>query len=125
LFWMRVIGPDAGQPAWQTSERVYGEAGAWLLAEGQGGVMAAVNDPPGWNYWTRWPGIVIPNGDAGTLQQAMTTYGARYVVLDANRPAALGSLYANPRSQSMFLLRASFTDDTGQPAYLLELVPAP
>jgi len=120
-----VIGHEFSQPVWQSNGQVYGEAGAWLLAEGQDNVIAAVNDPPGWNYWTRWPGIVIPNGDAGTLQQALANYGARFVVLDSNHPAALSSLYANPHSLSMFLLRASFVDSTGQPVYLLEWVPEP
>jgi hypothetical protein len=125
VFWKRVIGPDFSQPTWQTSERVYGQAGAWLSGEGQDGVTTAVNDPPGWNYWTGWPAIVIPNGDAATLRRAMTTYGAHFVVLDSNRPAALSGLYASPQSLSMFLLRASFADSAGQPVYLLELVPAP
>jgi len=125
VFWMRVIGPDASQPAWQDSERAYGQVGAWLTTHGQSAVIAAVNDPPGWNYWTGWPAIVIPNSDADTLQTAMTTYGAHFVVLDTNRPAALSGLYANPNSLSTLLLRARFTNSAGQPVYLLELVPAP
>jgi hypothetical protein len=125
VFWRRVIGPDFKQPAWQASERDYAEAGAWLAAQGQGGALAAVNDPPGWNYWTTGPAIVIPNGDATVLSQAMLTYGARFVVLGANRPGALSGLYAAPQSLSMFVLRAHFTDSAGQPAYLLELVPEP
>jgi hypothetical protein len=125
VFWKRVIGADLNQPVWNASERVYAEAGAWLSAQGQDGMVTAVNDPPGWYYWTNQPAIVIPNGDATVLRQAMSTFGVRWLVLDANRPAALGDLYAAPQSRSVFLLRATFGDSAGQPTYLLELLPEP
>ena len=123
VFWQRVIG--AQPTTWSASERVYGEAGAWLATQGDTGVITAANDPPGWNYWTGRPAIVIPNGDAATLRQAMQTYGARFVLLDENRPGALSALYANPNSVDVFIPRATFSGSAGQPAYLLELVPEP
>lgn len=123
VFWKRVIGPDPSQTAWAESEEVYGEVGIWLKAQGQDRVLAAVNDPPGWYYWTSLPAIVIPNDNAAVLRQAMITFGARWLVLDANRPTALRDLYAAPDSQPAFHLRARFTDSSGQPAYLFELGP--
>lgn len=125
VYSKRVIGPDITQPAWNVSERVYAEAGAWLAGQGQNNVIAAVNDPPGWNYWTSRPAIVIPNGDATVLRQAMSAFGARWLVLDSNRPTALGDLYAAPQSGSEFLLRATFSDDASQPTYLFERVTGP
>src|SRR5258707_1661241 len=123
VFWKRVIGADANMPAWNESERVYAEAGAWLSAQGQDDVIAAVNDPPGWYYWTGQPAIVIPNGDATVLRQAMGNFGARWLVLDSNHPAALSDLYAAPQNRSEFLLRATFHDSAGHPTYLLQWVP--
>jgi hypothetical protein len=125
VFWKRVIGDDANMPAWNQSERAYADAGAWLSAQGQESVIAAVNDPPGWNYWTGQPAIVIPNGDATVLRKAMGTFGARWLVLDSNHPAALSDLYAAPQNRSEFLLRATFNDGASQPTYLLEWVREP
>jgi hypothetical protein len=123
LFWVRVVGNNPRRPAWDQPERVYTEVGAWLRAHGQTGALVAVNDPPGWYYFTDLPGIVIPNGDTNTLQQAMGAFGARWVVLDANRPAQLSGLYAAPLNDPNLHLRASFMDYTGQPVYLLEVGP--
>ena len=125
VFWQRVIGPNFRQTTWSASERMYDEAGAWLATQAAAGVLVAVNDPPGWNYWTGGPAIVIPNGDAATLREAMQDYGARFVLLDSNRPGALSELYAHPNGVDVFIQRARFTDSSGQPAYLLELVPEP
>jgi hypothetical protein len=125
VWWKRVLAPGLDQATWATTEQVYGEAGEWLKDNGQTSALAAVNDPPGWAYWTSLPAIVIPNGDAATLRQAMTAYGARWLVLDENRPAPLSQLYAAPDSQSAFILRARFMDSAGQPTELFELRPGP
>jgi hypothetical protein len=116
IFWKRVFSG----PSWAGNEQVYAQAGGWLKAQGQGGAVVAANDPPGWYYWTGQPAIVIPNGDSAVLQQAMTELGARWVVLDANRPAALAGLYDAPQAAGSFALRATFRDGAGQPVYLLE-----
>ena len=123
VSWKRVIGPDPRASAWAQSEAVYGEVGAWLQSQGKGRVLVAVNVPPGWNYWTDLPAMVIPNDDATVLRQAMTAFGARWLLLDVNRPAPLSGLYTTPDGQPTFQLRARFSDSDGQPAYLFELGP--
>jgi hypothetical protein len=62
-----------------------------------------VGNPPGFWYHTHRPAVVVPNGDVETLLAAADRYGARYVLLDRNRPAHLAGLYTgdapHPRLQ--------------------------
>jgi hypothetical protein len=125
LFKERVIGPDWRRPHWAERDEVYAGAGAWLRAAAEGQVMAAVNNPPGWFYFTELPSQVIPNGGVEVLLRAMGAEDARWLVLDVDRPAALAGLYADPGGDARFALRATFADATGQPVYLLERLAAP
>ena len=53
---------------------------------------------------------MIPNGDETMLLAAARQFGVRWVVLDANRPAALAELYAQPEVATGLRLAASFGD---------------
>jgi len=101
---------------------VYVQVGHWLKQAGDAHSIVLVNNPPGLYFFTEHPSLIIPNGDADTLVQVMRDFGARWVVLDANRPAGLTALYQSPTSDARLVLRAAFTDAAGQNVYLLELV---
>jgi hypothetical protein len=105
---------------------VYAEAGAWLLEADGPQVVVAVNNPPGWYYFTGLPSLVIPNGSTDTLLEAMASGQARWLVLDVDRPAGLADLYAAPQTTEPRLsLRATFADQSGRPVYVMETAGTP
>jgi hypothetical protein len=83
--------------AWRDADAAYREAGAWLDAHNApNDTVIMVGNPPGFWYHTHRPAVVVPNGDVETLLAAADRYGARYVLLDRNRPAHLAGLYTAP-----------------------------
>jgi hypothetical protein len=84
-----------------------------------------VNNPPGWYYFTGLPSVVIPNGSLDTLLEAMASEQAKWLVLDADRPAGLADLYAAPRAEPRLSLRATFADQNGRPVYVMETLGTP
>jgi hypothetical protein len=105
---------------WNQADAVYDAIGARLRS--QPPAMVMVNNPPGYFYHTGQRAIVVPNGDADTLMAAARRYGATWVVLDANRPAGLTGLYAQPRSDPRLALVETFEAGKGKPVYLFHLV---
>jgi hypothetical protein len=85
----------------QRSSAPYSHLVEWLHAEGQGDAIVMVGDPPAYWYYGGGPSIVVPNEPVETLLTVADRYGARYLVLDHNRPRSLVSLYegkeTNPR----------------------------
>jgi 4-amino-4-deoxy-L-arabinose transferase-like glycosyltransferase len=104
----RVIGPDWSDPIWNQSDRVYGAIGQWLRDRGEIDPIVMVNNPPGFTYPTGLRSIVVPYGDVTAVLRAADQFGARWLVLDANRPEPLAALYANPDSDVHLALRAKF-----------------
>jgi 4-amino-4-deoxy-L-arabinose transferase-like glycosyltransferase len=103
IVWSRVIGSD-----WNRAGAAYRDAGTWLAKLGDAGSIVVAGNPPGFTYHTGRPSIVVPNGDADTLIAAARRFGAKWLVLDANRPAPLAALYADPSSDPRFTLAATF-----------------
>jgi hypothetical protein len=96
----RVVGADWRQPIWSESQRIYillGDELAALGADSQEIVL--VNNPPGFHLATGWAAIAIPDGDLTSLLSAARQFGAGYLILEANHPAGLDSLYQQPASQ--------------------------
>jgi hypothetical protein len=89
LYYQKVL---AG-PSWRESATNYTRLVEWLEAEGQGEAMVMVGDPPGYWYHGGGPSIVVPNEPVETVLAVADRYGARYLVLDHNRPGPLASLY--------------------------------
>jgi hypothetical protein len=112
LYGLRVRG-------WNQADAVYVSIGVSL--SGQPSVVVMVNDPPGYVYLTGHAAIAIPNGDVDTLLSAARRYGAAWVVLEANHPAALSELYARPQSDPRLILVETFPAPGGRPAYLFKL----
>lgn len=56
-----------------------------------------LNNPPGYAAVNGRAAVVIPNGDEQTLLAAIEYYSPDYVILDANHPQGLTSLFNNPK----------------------------
>lgn len=104
---------------WNQADAVYKLIGGRLAIESSPVVM--VNDPPGYFYHAGQPAIAIPNGDIDILLAVARRYGARWVVLDANYPAALAGLYERPQSDPRLILVETLQAGKSGPVYLLKL----
>lgn len=104
---------------WNQADAVYQAIGARLA--GQPPAIVMVNDPPGYVYHTGQPAIAIPNGDLDTLAAAARKYGATWVALDANHPAALTGLYERPQSDPRLALADTFEAGGDGRVYLFRL----
>ena len=82
--------------------------------------LVVVNDPPGFYYFTGHASLIVPNGGPEVLLRVVSDFGARWVVLDANYPAGLETLYRSPTAEPRLALRAAFADDNDRPVYLFE-----
>jgi len=112
LYGLRVRG-------WNQGDTLYAAIGAKLSGESSAVVM--VNDPPGYTFHVGQSAIAIPNGDVDTLLAAARRYGAQWVVLETNHPAALAGLYDQPRSDPRLILIETFPAQGGRPAFLFKL----
>ncbi len=96
----RVVGTNWRQPAWADSYQAYTRLGAELAALGAGsGEIILVNNPPGFHLATGWAAIAIPDGEVESLLEAARQFEAGYLILEANHPAGLESLYRQPADQ--------------------------
>jgi 4-amino-4-deoxy-L-arabinose transferase-like glycosyltransferase len=114
----RAVGPDWSDPIWNQSDRVYGTIGRWLHDRSELNPIVMVNNPPGFTYQTGLLSIVVPYGDAADVLRAADQFGAKWLVLDANRPEPLAGLYANPDSNARFRVRSSVGD-----VFVMEIMP--
>ncbi len=112
----RVIGRDAAHPIWNQADDVYETIGRWLAERGEADPIVMVNNPPSFTYHTGLPSIVAPYGAVNDLLQAAQQFGARWLILDANRPEPLAALYLAPNAEPRLKVRATFG-----PAYLLQV----
>ena len=82
---------------WGAGQRAYERLESRLRDLGiPADAVVIVNDPPGFYLASGRPAIVIPDGDTDTLLAAARRYGARYVILEANHPRGLNTLFENP-----------------------------
>lgn len=107
----RVIGADVNDPVWNQADKVSITIGRALIDRGENDPIVMVNNPPLFTYLTGLRSIVIPNGDEAMLLAAARQFGARWVVLDSNRPAALADLYARPDSAAGLRRETGFGDN--------------
>jgi hypothetical protein len=70
-----------------------------------------VGDPPGYWYYGGGLSIVVPNEPVETTLAVADRYGARYLVLDANRPAPLAALYEGAATHPRLSLVTSLPGD--------------
>ncbi len=121
LYFPKVIGPGPELARWDSSQRVLARAASELAALDARPGVVAVNNPPGFYLASGIPAVVIPDGDATTLRAVIDRFGVGWVILDANHPAGLASLYADPESMSWLELGASFRDEQGRQVWLLRV----
>ncbi|TAK10950.1 MAG: hypothetical protein EPO32_13535 [Anaerolineae bacterium] len=83
---------------WDSGAAQYREVDARLVALGAGeGEIVIVNNPPAYYVETGRPAIVVPDANVAGLAALAGRYGARWLLLDENVPAALAGLAAQPR----------------------------
>ena len=104
----RVIGADWSAPIWNQAGEVDQEIGRWLADRAAADPIVVVNNPPSFTYYTGLRSIVIPYGDVTDLLQAARQFGARWLVLDANRPELLAEINAAPTSEDRLAVREKF-----------------
>jgi hypothetical protein len=106
---------------WRLPDATYTRLAAWLDARGESSAPVMVGDPAGYWYISGGPALVVPDGPPETALAVAERYGARYLVLDANRPAQLAPLYAGdivePRLQPVH----RFDDAGGRPVVVFEI----
>ena len=115
--------PDA--PRWEQAANDQAAVTRALLALDPFLGVVAVNNPPGFFLASMLPCVVIPYGDEGMLHQVVDRYGVEWVVLDANHPLPLASLYEAPASSPWLSLKGELADARGRPVYLLQVTPSP
>ncbi len=103
---------------WRGAGATYGHLVEWLEAEGQAREVVMVGDPPGYWYHDGGPSIVVPNEPVETVLAVADRYGARYLVLDRNRPRPLGLLYEGTETHHRLHLVEKLADDLH--VYLIE-----
>lgn len=81
------------------------------------GAVVVTGDPPGFTYHSGLPAIATPNEPPAVLLEAAQQYEARYLLLDADRPAPLNDLYEG-RDES---IRLRLVHDFGDGYMLYEL----
>ena len=120
-----VYYPAEAQPTTsQTGYTVYGQLVDWLNARGHTEQVVMVADPPGYWYAGGGPSIAVPNEPVETVLAVADRYGARYLVLDANRPSPLAQLYEGNVSHPRLPTVHTLSDHAGQTVVVLEIVPS-
>ena len=109
-----------GADSWNASAQTYRAVAATISDRSQS--VVAVNNPPGFFAHSQIPAVVIPNGSEAALHDVVDSFGVRWVVLEANHPQGLDTVYAEPDSVEWLKLYATVADSGGQPVYVLEVV---
>jgi hypothetical protein len=107
LYYQKVLA----EPDRQEGGTNYARLVEWLGAEGQGAATVMVGDPPGYWYHGGGPSIVVPNESVDIVLAVADRYGARYLVLDHNRPRPLVSLYEGTEMHPRLRLLESPLDE--------------
>lgn len=116
VYYPRVLKNNA----WNSADAAYPEIANWVATHHPGAVVM-IGNPPAYRYHGGGLSVVAPNENLAVTRQAARQYGATLLVLDANRPAPLAEVYANPAAQSGLKLAHTF----GNSIYLFELEPQP
>jgi hypothetical protein len=121
LYYQRVVVGAR----WREGDATYSLVVEWLEAEGQAEAVVMVGDPPGYWYYAGRPSIVVPNEPVETVLTVADRYGARYLVLDHNRPAPLSALYAGDIVHPRLSLVHTLNDEMDKPVYVFQITSSP
>ncbi|MGQ9501174.1 MAG: ArnT family glycosyltransferase [Anaerolineae bacterium] len=103
---------------WRQIDRGHLQVAEWLSARREPDMLVMIGDPPGWWYVSGIPAIVVPNESPEVVVEVARRYGARYLVLDTNRPDPLAALYDGVQTHPDLQLVRTFTDEKGQPVHI-------
>jgi hypothetical protein len=94
IYSSRVIGTGSwADPSWNQADGAMVQIGRWIKAHTEEEPVVMVGNPPAFTYHTGLWSIVLPNEGVADTVRAAQRYGARYMVLDQNRPTPLAALY--------------------------------
>jgi 4-amino-4-deoxy-L-arabinose transferase-like glycosyltransferase len=94
IYSRQVIGTGSwADPSWNQADGAMIEVGRWIRTRTKAAPVVMVGNPPAFTYHTGLWSVVIPNEGVAETVRAARRYGAKYIVLDQNRPAPLASLY--------------------------------
>ncbi len=105
---------------WNASAQTY-LAVAATIPDGADSVVA-VNNPPGFFAHSHKQAVVIPSGTEQMLRKVVDSFDVGWVVLEANHPQGLDSLYAEPTSVAWLTLVETIRDPGGQPVHVFKVV---
>ena len=105
--------------AWNASSQTYLLVAA-TIPEGDHSVVA-VNNPPGYSAHSHANAVVIPSGTEQTLQKLVGSFKVGWVVLEANHPPGLNSLYADPGSAAWLTLIETIQAPDGDPVHIFKV----
>ncbi len=103
---------------WRQPDIRYIQLANWLAVHGESDSLVMLGDPPSWWYVSDIPAIVVPNEPPDVVLAVAQRYGARYLVLDVNRPAPLAALYDRTQTHPRLQLVHTLSDETGQPVHI-------
>jgi hypothetical protein len=119
----RVVGANPSKPAWNIPGRSYQVAAQRLAALSNPSQLIAVNNPPGFYLASGRQAVVVPEGDEETLRMVALRYGVQWIILEANHPLGLNSLYADPKKSDWLVLSGSWQDEHGGPVMIFRMHP--
>jgi len=122
VYWQRVLGGSLSDPAWNKSDLVYRDVGAWLEEHAAPADLVMINNPPSFYYHTGRFSIVVPAEDPETLVEVCDRYGVRFVVLDHNIVGALVPLYQGRAVHPRLVERARLERSEKRPVIIYELL---
>ncbi len=101
IFFNRVIGTTTEMTYWAGLNAQYTMGISRLEIPPASSTRFMVNNPPCFNVQTGFQTVPVPAGDPAMLLEVVDRYNIQYVILDANVPDGLRSLYlgeiSNPR----------------------------
>ncbi|MCL4236913.1 MAG: glycosyltransferase family 39 protein [Anaerolineae bacterium] len=93
---------------WNDNARFYREIARDLPAD----VVLMVNDPVALYYQAGLSGVVVPDADPAVVPEIAARYGVTHLLLDANRTAPFGGLFAGEEVRPFLRLVRHYRADT-------------
>lgn len=121
IFLVRVVGLPGSMPGWQRQEMLYAQIEDQLKHEIGLDAVFAVNNPPGFNYVTGRPAVVIPSGEISDLQAVVQAYAVEWIILDQHHDQGLHEIYLNPERVDWFDVYTILKDEQDQPIYIIKI----
>ena len=121
LYLGSVWGQSAGRLSWNERNVVYVDIGRWLEQKGDDVGLVMVNDAPAFYYFTRRPGMSIPNEELETVVEVAQRYGVSHLVLESDHPHPLQALYEGRQTGPRLELETTIRDARGSPVKVYRL----